>query len=178
MADGDVELVAAWLREPHVQQWWKDPTAPDKVEEEHRTRVAGEDLTEMFIIGWNGRDIGIVERYRLDDHPDWARAIAGSGQAFQHGAGIDYAIGVPDLIGRGIGSTVIAAFSAELFAAYTDVEVIVVMPQAANRASCRVLEKAGYEHVWTGMLDSDDPSDAGPAAMYVLRLSGRGVDGP
>lgn len=40
-------------------------------------------------------------------------------------------------------------------------------PQTANRASCRVLEKAGYELEWTGLLQSDDPSDAGPAALYV-----------
>jgi hypothetical protein len=31
-----------------------------------------------------------------------------------------------------------------------------------------VLEKSGYRLVWTGMLDSDDPSDSGTAAMYVL----------
>lgn len=68
----------------------------------------------------------------------------------------------------------IGAFSADLFAAHPDIEVIVVAPQAANRASCRVLEKAGYERVWTGMLDSDDPSDAGLAAVYRLERSAAG----
>ena len=61
----------------------------------------------------------------------------------------------------------IGAFTDFVFAADPDVERIVVTPQATNRASCRVLEKAGYDLVWTGMLDSDDPSDAGLAALCV-----------
>ena len=80
--------------------------------------------------------------------------------------------GRADLIGRGIGSAVISAFSEALFEAFPDVTDIVVTPQAANAASCRILEKAGYERRWTGLLDSDDPGDAGPAAMYVLARPG------
>jgi RimJ/RimL family protein N-acetyltransferase len=62
----------------------------------------------------------------------------------------------------------VGRFSLLVFDAYPEVEQIVVTPQAANRASWGVLEKVGYRRVWTGMLDSDDPADAGPAAMYVL----------
>lgn len=77
-------------------------------------------------------------------------------------------IGEPELIGMGIGSAAIAAFTRFVLSRYPDVGCIVVTPQAANAASCRVLEKAGYECKWTGMLDSDDPADAGPAALYVM----------
>ena len=50
-----------------------------------------------------------------------------------------------------------------------DVDVIVVTPQAANRASCRALEKAGSTLAEVRHLASDDPLDAGPSAIYVLR---------
>lgn len=172
MVDDDVERVARWLREPHVQRWWKDPSAPDKVEEEHRQRQSGEDRTEVHIIVWHQREIGLIQRYRLTDDPEWASALHPSGLSFPSAAGIDYAIGEPDMIGHGAGSEMIAAYSAQLFVAYPEVEVIVVTPQAANAASCRVLEKSGYELRWTGMLDSDDPSDAGPAALYALTRPG------
>lgn len=172
MVDDDVGLVAGWLREPHVQQWWKDPSAPDKVADEHRERQSGADLTEMHIVVANGRDVGIIQRYRLKDEPDWEQALAPSGLTLVDAAGIDYAIGVHDLIGRGIGAEMIAAYSDDLFAAYPDVGVIVVTPQASNRASCRVLEKAGYGLRWTGRLDSDDPGDVGPAALYTLGRTG------
>jgi aminoglycoside 6'-N-acetyltransferase len=46
--------------------------------------------------------------------------------------------------------------------------VIVAAPQADNHASRRTLEKAGFTLADTRQLDSDDPSDAGPTAIYTL----------
>lgn len=172
MTEGDLPLIAAWLREEHVQEWWKDPSAPEGVEAKYLPRINGVDPTEMLIIVWEGRDVGMIQRYRMCDHPGWKRSLAPSGLTFSAAAGIDYMIGVRNLIGRGIGSAVVATFSADVFARHPDVGEIVVTPQAANRASCRVLEKAGYRLAWTGMLDSNDPSDAGPAALYVLDRPG------
>jgi aminoglycoside 6'-N-acetyltransferase len=171
MTEGDLPVVAAWLREEHVQRWWKDPSAPDHVEAKYLPRINGAEPTEMMIFLLGGREIGMLQRYRMSDHPDWERSLASTGLSFNAAAGIDYAIGVPDLVGRGIGSEVVAAFSADVFARYPDVDQIVVTPQESNRASCRVLEKAGYRLAWTGMLDSDDPSDSGPAALYMLDRS-------
>ena len=168
MLEEDLPLLADWLREEHLQRWWKDPTAPDNVEAHYVPRIRGDDPTEMFVIVWKGRDVGMIQRYRIDDEPEWQQSLAPSGLTFGIAAGIDYAIGVPELVGKGIGTAVIDAFSAGVFDRYPDVDSIVVTPQAANRASCRVLEKAGYELAWTGILDSDDPSDAGPAALYIL----------
>jgi aminoglycoside 6'-N-acetyltransferase len=168
MVEGDLPMLADWLREEHVQRWWKDPTAPDDVEAHYLPRILGIDPTEMFVIVWEGRDIGMIQRYRLDDNPDWELSLAPSGLSFGVASGIDYAIGVPEMIGRGIGSAAVATFSAAVFERYPDVERIAVTPQAANRASCRVLEKAGYVLGWTGILVSDDPADAGPAALYIL----------
>ena len=42
------------------------------------------------------------------------------------------------------------------------------VPQAANYASRRALEKSGFSLVDERRLDSDDPSDAGPSAVYAL----------
>ncbi|MGQ0431624.1 MAG: GNAT family N-acetyltransferase [Microthrixaceae bacterium] len=169
MVEVDLPLVAAWLREEHVQRWWKDPTAPENVEVKYLPRIQGLEPTEMRIILWEGREVGMIQRYLMDDHPDWERSLAPSGVTFYAAAGIDYVIGVPNLVGQGVGSAAVSAFSADVFARYPGVGQIVVTPQAANRASCRVLEKAGYRLEWTGMLDSSDPADSGPAAVYVLR---------
>lgn len=169
MVEGDLPIVAAWLREAHVQAWWRDPSAPDHVEQKYLPRIRGEEPTEMFIIIWHAQPVGLIQRYLLRDHPEWRRTLMATGQPFSEAAGIDYAIGEPDLVGRGVGTHVIAEFSREVFLAYPDVDQIVVTPQAANRPSCRVLEKAGYDLIWTGMLDSTDPGDSGPAALYVLQ---------
>jgi RimJ/RimL family protein N-acetyltransferase len=166
LTEADLPAVARWLREVHVQEWWKDPSAPERVREKYLPRILGNDPTDMYVVMFDGHDIGLIQSYRVGDHPRWADTIAGSGLVFPSAAGIDYFIGERDYVGHGIGSAAIRAFTDLVFAAYPDVDEIVVTPQADNRASCRVLVKAGYELVWTGMLDSDDPSDSGLAALY------------
>jgi len=167
LAESDLPLVARWLGAEHVQEWWKDPSAPERVREKYLPRILGDDPTDMYVVMFDDQDVGLIQSYRLGDHPGWATTIVGSGMAFPSAAGIDYLIGERDLVGRGMGSAAISAFTDFVFTSYPDVEAIVVTPQAANRASCRVLEKAGYQLTWTGMLNSDDPSDSGLAALYV-----------
>jgi aminoglycoside 6'-N-acetyltransferase len=172
MTEADLPLVSEWLAEAHLQRWWRDPGAPAGVEDKYLPRLRGDEPTEMFTIVWRQEPVGFVQRYLLRDHPDWRRTLEdATGSPFEDAAGIDYAIGRPDLIGRGIGGLVVASFSRRLFDDLPETDRIVVTPQAENVASCRVLEKAGYELRWKGMLDSDDPGDAGPAALYVLERS-------
>jgi aminoglycoside 6'-N-acetyltransferase len=83
-------------------------------------------------------------------------------------AGIDYLIGEANQCGRGVGSAAIASFTPRLFPWYPDVEVIMAAPQADNHASRRALEKAGFTLLEERQLNSEDPSDAGPRAIYAL----------
>jgi RimJ/RimL family protein N-acetyltransferase len=116
-----------------------------------------------FIIELRGEAVGLIQCYRHADHPDWARAVD-----ITAAAGIDYLIGEANQRGRGVGSAAIASFTPRVFAWYSDVEVIVAAPQADNSASRRALEKAGFTLFEERQLDSDDPSDAGPSAIYAL----------
>ena len=63
----------------------------------------------------------------------------------------------------------IELFTASTFDRYPGVGAVVVDVQQANRPSWRALEKAGFHRVFAGTIDSDDPSDAGPAYVYVRR---------
>jgi aminoglycoside 6'-N-acetyltransferase len=171
MTEDDFALMERWLRQDHVQRWWRDPTAADRVAEKYGPRIRGDHPVQMCVVLWDDRPIGFIQRYRTADDPDFARAIAPSGLRFESAGGIDYAIGEPALVGRGIGSRMVTTFSASTFEHYPDIDAIVVTPQARNHASCRALEKAGYGLAWTGLLDSDHPSDAGPATLYVLQRS-------
>jgi aminoglycoside 6'-N-acetyltransferase len=88
-------------------------------------------------------------------------------------AGVDYLIGEVSHIGQGIGSAAIASFTPHVFASYPDIDVIVAAPQAANSASRRALKKTGFALAAERQLDSDDPSDTGPSAIYTLTRPGR-----
>jgi aminoglycoside 6'-N-acetyltransferase len=126
----------------------------------------------MFVVERAAESIGMIQRYRIADYQDWARSLsvaAVDATAF----GIDYLIGEPDLTGRGIGPAMIDAFVRLSAERYPEAASVAVDVDQLNRRSWRVLEKAGFERVWAGWLHSDDPSDDGPAFVYVRRLENR-----
>ena len=70
---------------------------------------------------------------------------------------IDYLIGAPGDVGRGLGPSMIAAFTARTWADLPEATCVVVPVVAANRASWRALEKAGFALVADGELEPDNP---------------------
>ena len=160
----DFPLLQRWLGMPHVQAWWgSEPVALADVEHKYGPRADGTDPTRVFVIERAGHPIGIIQCYRHEDYPDWDRAVGIPGAA-----GLDYLIGEPAQRGRGFGPAVITCLVPHIFGLYPDIAAIVAVPQAANYASRRALEKAGFSLVREAALDSDDPSDAGPGAVYAL----------
>lgn len=160
-------MLATWLGRPHVERWWREPSDPVSVAERYRPMVDGTDPTEGFVVALDGRSIGFAQRYRIEDDPVWHQAIVtalGDGA----GVGIDYLIGDPGLVGRGVGRRMIADFTALTWSRYPDAWRIVVAVQHGNTPSRRALEAAGFQLVWGGTLETGDPSDLGVSDVYVL----------
>jgi aminoglycoside 6'-N-acetyltransferase len=162
----DLPTIAGWLAEPHVAAWWCDSSDLTDVEAEYLPCITGEDPAEVFAIEVEGRPVGLIQRYLISDEPDWARVLAVAGVRADRSAGIDYLVGDPALVGKGIGSKAIGLFTDLTFARYPTIDTVAVAMQQANRASWRALERNGYVRLWAGQLDSPDPSDAGPAYVY------------
>lgn len=170
MQRDDLPLLLHWLRQPHVSEWWRgEPADLTSVAAKYGPCIDGDDPTELFVIAESGRAIGMIQRYLIADEPEWARAFDDIVDV-SDAAGIDYLIGESDAVGRGLGTAAIAAFVAMVFE-WRCVQSIVVTVQQANRASWRVLERAGFTRVWAGELDSPDPSDEGPEYVYVISRS-------
>jgi aminoglycoside 6'-N-acetyltransferase len=167
LARDDFGLLRIWLDNEHVARWWPDPHDLGALEAHYGPAIDGADPTSMLIALADGRPVGMVQHYRLEDYPEWSRALRGAGRAGRS-AGIDYLIGEPDLIGLGLGPQMIVALVEEVWASYPELDRITVAVQQENRRSWRALEKAGFERVYAGMIDSDDPSDAGPSYLYLL----------
>jgi RimJ/RimL family protein N-acetyltransferase len=163
----DLSLLHRWLNTPHVRSWWRgEPTTPSDIARKYEPRIDGVVPTRVFIIDLCGEAVGMIQCYRHTDHPDWDRAVG-----IAAAAGIDYLLGEASQCGRGIGPAAIASFTPRVFASYPDIDVIVAAPQADNYPSRRALEKAGFTLLEERQLDSDDPSDAGPCAIYTLARS-------
>ena len=105
----DFALLSSWLGAPHVFQRWQENPDPAAVEAKYGPCVEGTEPTEVFVVDFDGEPVGMIQRYRIADYPEWVASLAPTG-APADAAGIDYLIGDPDRIGQGIGSAMISAF--------------------------------------------------------------------
>jgi len=139
VADADLALIRRWLGEPHVAQWWLTRTTVAQEIDDIRGAMTGAQPFEVLVAELDRRPLGWCQWYRWWDDPDEAREL-GVGP---DDLGIDYAIGEPSALGQGVGTAMIGALVRHI-GSRTDSGDIVVEPDAANRASCRVLEKNGF----------------------------------
>ena len=129
----DLPLLAGWLAEPHVAQWWDDPLEGLKSIEGHIDSIS----VEPFIVELNGKPIGYIQSYdpHLEDGHPYQDQPYGT-------MGIDVSIGDPALVGIGHGSAIIRQFVDTLFAEGTP--RVVIDPDPANIRAIRAYEKAGF----------------------------------
>jgi aminoglycoside 6'-N-acetyltransferase len=160
-------VLSEWMTKPHVFKWWQEGSEPDQVEALYGPAIDGEDATEVFIVERETKPIGLVQRYRLEDNVEWQTSLRATG-APEESFGIDYFIGVEDLIGRGVGTEMIRLFVDNSWNRYPECSACVVGVSQGNRRSWRALEGAGFTRVWSGLLESDDPSDDGPQYVYLI----------
>lgn len=158
----DLPFLARWQAQSHVARWWGPPPGLTALESEYGPKIDGREPTQVFIAELDGVPIGMIQRYRNRDHPEWEAQVQVPGAA-----GIDYYIGEPDLIGRGLGPELISQFVEQLFRDYPDVDRVVVGVLEENRQSWRALEKAGFQRLRAQHLDSADPWDRGPGFLYM-----------
>jgi aminoglycoside 6'-N-acetyltransferase len=166
LINDDLPLLAGWLALPHVEPWWREASDITAVAAAYGPLVDGTDPTEAFVALRERQPIGYIQRYRLDDNPEWQQAIfvaVGTIAA----AGIDYLIGDERLTGQGLGRRMIGAFVDETWGRYPDITAIAAAVQQDNQASWRALEGAGFVRHWAGTLASEDPSDEGPSYVYL-----------
>jgi aminoglycoside 6'-N-acetyltransferase len=165
MSRAELPLLARWLAEPHVARWWREPADLGRVTATYGPALDGDDPTELLIAELDGEPIGMVQRYLLADNVDYRTALERAG-ARGDAASIDYLVGTPSLTGLGLGPEMIRLVTEETWAANPHVPQIAVAVQQENRRSWRALEKAGYRRIWSGIVDSGDPSDDGPSFVY------------
>jgi aminoglycoside 6'-N-acetyltransferase len=163
MTEADLPAIGGWLALPHVARWW--PEDPGEELARYRSHITGESpATTMLTVLAGGAAIGWCQWYRWADYPDDAAAAG----ARDGEAGIDYAIGDLDCIGRGVGTEMISALVAEVHRCLPGAGIL-SYPDAANWASRRVLEKNGFRLVAVRPI-ATEPTD-GPMSIYRLPAS-------
>ena len=129
----DMPLLAAWLAEPHVREWWGDPDESLAELREVMDNVA----MEALIVEMDGKPIAYLQTYDPhleDDHPYGDQPFGT--------LGLDISIGPPEMMGNGHGSAIIAQFAEQLFE--EGVPRLIIDPDPANKRAIRAYEKAGF----------------------------------
>lgn len=163
LAADDLDTVVRWFTAPHVTRWWEASTDPAQVRARYADRIAGREPTEVFAIEAEGRAVGLVQRYLIDDHPEWASALGATGALPAPAAGLDYLIGEPSRTGRGIAGTAIRLVAARTLTDHPGLAAVAAAPFVDNVASWRALERAGFTRAWSGPIADVE------SHLYLLR---------
>ena len=131
--------------------------------------VDGLDPADIFIATTAGRAFGLIQRYRFDDNPQYLDELAPLLSVPSPALSIDYLVGPPADLGRGLGTAMIRTALASTWRDYADAPCVVVPVCVANIASWKALERAGFRRVAEGLLAPDNPID--PWDHYVYRIA-------
>lgn len=167
MTVDDLATVAGWLSEAHVARWYVAGSSAADELDDLRQSLTRQQPVEVLVVLEDSLPVGWCQWYRCDDDPEWAADV----DARPGDVGIDYAIGDPAAIGRGLGTVLIAALISHVRERHPAAGVV-ADPEAANAASRRVLEKNGFELVAQRVLPSESTHDL----MAVYRLPPPHVD--
>ena len=160
MTRGDLTDVTRWRQSEHVRRWWAsegEPT-PELVEERYAPCIDGLTPTRMWVGEVNGRSVGFLQDYRVGDYPDYA--LLGPDP---ESIGVDYLIGDPAWVGRGLGARMLWAWMLRSRHRLPDATRYFAAPDHRNAASLRVLAKAGF----TAGLWFDEPQEDGTVDTVV-----------
>jgi aminoglycoside 6'-N-acetyltransferase len=142
MTSADLPLVRRWLAEPHVVQWWGDPS-------EQYDLVSGdldEPAMDQFIVSAGNSDFAYLQCYDLTA---WN---SGFGEQPRGTRGIDQFIGEADMVGKGHGSAFIRDYIEGLLANGTP--RVVTDPDPGNARAIRAYQKAGFAK--QGLVDTPE----------------------
>jgi aminoglycoside 6'-N-acetyltransferase len=162
LARADLPLLASWLREPLVHEWWHDDPSPAALEQQYGAAIDGRAPTVLRVGDVDGLPAGFVQWYRLADEPEYVAELAPFVPIPADAWSLDYLVGEPALRRRGVASALVAAAVAAIGPA-----PVVVPVHAGNVGSAGVLRNAGFVLAAEARLEPDNPAHSRGHLVFV-----------
>ena len=151
MIESDIEDYVRWFTVEREWENWDAPWEKEDASEETERKKWTEYYESVkdcpddahrrkFEIEWNGRHIGWVSSYCIDENYEWVGKTK-DGQTVYHAIGID--ICEPDLYGNGIGTKTLRAYLNYFFE--NGLDELYIQTWSGNTRMIRCAEKLGFE---------------------------------
>lgn len=164
----DFPRLATWLSEPQVARWWNQPTSTEALEAEFGAAIDGTEPTQVFLARTDGAPFGLIQRYVIASYPEYVEELSALYPLPPGALSVDYLIGGATDRGRGLGAAMITGLVADSWAAHPTATAVLVAMHAANTASWRAVQRAGFRRVAAGDLTPDNPIDTRDHYLYRL----------
>lgn len=164
LVESDRELIAQWRAAAHVSRWFGPAGKHEDVVSSYLAYVRDGVGKNGYVVLLSDRPIGFVESYRIEDQP---RYFANLGVSESGSVGMDVFIGIPEEIGKGLGTRIIRCFLEQKLFVSGNIAACYVAPDVGNLRSIHAFEKAGFVR----LRDIQVPGDDAPAALLRITRS-------
>jgi len=143
MTHDDLGMMVSWLNDPKVIQYYEErPLNQDEVLKKYGPRIEGKHYVSPCIVEYNNRSIGYIQYYEVQE----AELKTYGYPLNQHIFGIDQFIGVTELWGKGLGTSMILLMLRYLSKTKGASRVVLEVKTNNSRAiSC--YEKCGFRKI-------------------------------
>jgi 8-oxo-dGTP pyrophosphatase MutT (NUDIX family) len=138
LAVTDLPMLVHWQHAAHAVRWFPERLDLAAAQRKYGPRIDGVSPVRVHIVAADGQACGYIQHYRTGD--------VDTAAAEPDAIGLDFAIGVGELTGRGLGPQLIWSYVRDvILPAHPYTQHVVASPDPANARSIRALAKAGFE---------------------------------
>lgn len=151
-----------------MARWWNHEHTDEAVERDFGPMVDGTEPGENHLVILDGTPIGLIQYSAFADYPEYIEELSTLLSIPEGAVSVDYFIGEPEAVGRGVGTAMLTAFAEHIWSNHPEASCLIVPVSSANHASWRALLGAGFRLVTQGDLQPDNPVD--DPSHEILRL--------
>lgn len=151
LARKDFPLIHRWFQEPHLWKWWGEGKkwSLEDIENKYCSYVEKYKMVEgqqksiyPFIIQFQGQPIGYIQFYNAFDFKRTGYSVHDIAKDETSLAALDFYIGEPSALGKGMGSQILSKFLQEEI--FRHFEACLVDPDRKNKSAIQAYSKAGF----------------------------------